>query len=318
MVTPSLAKEFAREGIALIPVVEGARLLAREACAAPGGAVELVVGSGFPGGSMPETPEMHLASVERIDPATHRYLVDHQLAGKPVLPVAMQIELLAAAAQRPIGAVEDFRLLKGVVVEGPVTLTVWLGHESDGRVRAELRGDADRVHARATLELGEATKLSPIASGPALEKSDLTPARIYEERLLFHGPRFHALAAVEGVGVRGIAVTLNAEPHDWIDRTLVTAPLALDGVFQALVLWTRAQLGAPSLPSRVGAWRIAGPLPKTVRAIANVREVEGNTAIADCDLFDENGNVVAQLEGYACTASSTLEAAYGRTERDAA
>jgi len=146
-----------------------------------------------------------------------------------------------------------------------------------------------------------------------LEPTELTPEAIYREKLLFHGPRFHAIASVEGIGARGVAARLRTRAEDWIDRPLATAPLALDGVFQALVLWCRAQLGAPSLPSRVGAWRIAaGTLPAEVRAVARVREVEGSTAIADCDLLDADGAVVAQLEGYACTASPTLEEAWGR------
>ena len=326
MVTPALAKEFAREGIALIPIGAGARLFAAEATGPAGGAVELVVGSGFPGGLVPETPDLHLAALERIDPRTHRYLEDHRLAGRPVLPVAMEIELMAAAAARfwpgaGIAAVEDFRLLKGVVVEEPLHLTVWLGRRTGDRVAAELRGAGDRVHARCTVVLGAASKLTPLVGAVELPEGGRDPASIYAARELFHGPRFHALAAVEGIGADAFAAVLDTEPEDFFapGRTFATAPLALDGVFQAAVLWCRDRLGAPSLPSRLGAWRQgAQPLPPRVRAVAAVRAVEGSTAVIDCDLLDEAGRVVAQVEGYACTASPTLEEAYGRKRSDAA
>ncbi|WP_373048793.1 PfaD family polyunsaturated fatty acid/polyketide biosynthesis protein [Vulgatibacter sp.] len=318
MVTPALAKEFAREGIALIPVQAGAALLAGEVCAAPGGAVELVIGAGFPGGSAPEVPEKRIAAAVRVDPVTHRYLADHQLAGKPVLPVVMQIEFLAAAAARAVPggvvlAVEDFRLLKGVIVEGPVDLTVWLAAPTNGRIEAELRGAGDRIHARCTVVLGAGAPLAPLVEPQSLAPAPYDAEAIYAERQLFHGPRFHAIAAVDGIGAKAIATTLHTKAIDWIEgATFTTAPLALDGVFQALVLWCRAHLGAPSLPSRLGAWRQrALPLPAQVRAVARVRAIEGSTAVADVDLLDESGAVVAQVEGYACTASASLEAAYG-------
>ena len=199
--------------------------------------------------------------------------------------------------------------------EEPLLLTVWLGQAADGRVAAELRGAGDRVHARCTVVLGAQAKLAPLAGGLSLEAAQIDAPSIYAEKALFHGPRFHAIASVEGIGKAGFAATLHTAPRDFFDaeRDFTTAPLALDGVFQAAVLWCRARHGAPSLPSRLGAWRQGpGPLPALVRAVAAVRAVEGSTAVIDCDLLDEAGNVVAQVEGYACTASPTLEEAYGR------
>ena len=43
-----------------------------------------------------------LLLAERLAPARHRYLADHQLSGKPVRPVAMMAEWFAGAARRAV------------------------------------------------------------------------------------------------------------------------------------------------------------------------------------------------------------------------
>src|SRR5690606_1467976 len=208
----------------------------------------------------------------------------------------------------------------GVKVEGPTPLAIFVDPHAGGRIDVELRGPGGRPHARCTVVVGAPAPLRPLVDcgAPAPRRED--GAAIYANRRLFHGPRFHALEALEAIGPAGVAAILRTDPRDFFaaERALHTAPLALDGAFQAAVLWCRDALGAPSLPSRLGAWRFAAPLPARVRAVGAVRAVEGLTATLDFDLLDEGGVVVAQVEGYVCTASPGLEAAYGAAGSEAA
>jgi hypothetical protein len=78
-----------------------------------------------------------------------------------------------------------------------------------------------------------------------------------------------------------------------------------------LIVWCRAQRGAPSLPSQLGALRQWAPFPAgQVRAVVRVRDAQGASVTSDVDLLDEAGRVVARLEGYVCTVSPSLDRAF--------
>ena len=145
---------------------------------------------------------------------------------------------------------------------------------------------------------------------------------VYREQLV-HGPRLHAITGIEGISSQGISLSLRTAPPpaDWIqggpDRWS-TDPLVIDGVFQALILWCRAERGAPSLPSRIARYHQFSPVPRgQVRAVAVVTAVQGNNVTADVELSDEAGRQIARLEGYVCTTAASLEQRFqeGRTPR---
>jgi len=325
MVTPALRREFEKEGIGLIPLAAGASLFASAVVGQRQGAVERVIGAGFPDGEAPPEALGTLLSCRKIDPAIDRYLDDHRLAGQAVLPVAMMTELFAAAAKDATGAaplaVEEFRLFKGVVLEDdPVALGVWCAGEAphgDGlRLELELRGEADRVHARAAVIVGS-REPAPLATPPAVCAKSEDGASLYRERKLFHGPRFHAIDSVEVLEDDGIVATLLSAPTKdlWIEggqaEPFAIDPLALDGIFQLAVLTCRRRFGAPSLPSRYERFaQHVDALPPRVRARLTVTEADESRLVADCELFAEDGALVARLEGYVCTVSASLEAAY--------
>jgi len=89
-------------------------------------------------------------------------------------------------------------------------------------------------------------------------------------------------------------------------------PLVIDGVFQALIVWCRAHLGAPSLPSRVASVRIFRSLANVarVRAVVRIHAVEGMVVSSHVDLSDLEGTLLVRLEGVLCTASASLHRAF--------
>ena len=311
MVTPALRTEFEREGVALIPLADGARALCDEVQTAPGGASEVVLGAGF---AEAPTTAWQLASAWRLDASTFPVLADHQLAGKAVLPVAMTLEWFAQAAARlgPVQSVEDLRVLKGVTA--PEDVAVWVEATST-KLKLELRNARDQVFVRATAQLGTPLTAEAFAAPTQLKPYPHPLDFVYAQQL-FHGARLEAIEGVEGISADGITVRLRTHPSSarLLPQPVVqwaTDPLVVDGVFQALILWCREQRGAPSLPSRVGAWRQFKPMPaSSVRASIRVREVEGAVVTSDVDLLDDSGEVVAQLEGCMCTVSVTLDRAF--------
>jgi hypothetical protein len=225
---------------------------------------------------------------------------------------------LFARAARTAGlrspAVKDLRLLKGVVFDGPRDVAVWAVPADGGALALERRGADGTLHARAIAAPAapdRAPRLARVDGEPGPAPTDVYPA------LLFHGPRFHAIRAVETLGRAGVRVRIaaGADRAAWIDGAaagpFALDPLALDGIFQAMVLWTRRFQGAPSLPARLGtAVQYIERLPAELIGHVVVREAEGATAVADAELCDASGAVVARVEGYACTASASLERAY--------
>lgn len=314
MVTPALAAAFQSEGIPLIPLEAGASRFADEVLGAHGPAIERVVGSGWP---LPDAAPWRLWAHHRLDPRRHRYLLDHRLEGRPVLPVVMMVEFFARAATAEAPVVEDFRLLKGVVFsEAERDLFVWRRPSGEG-FEVELRGADGRVHARARLAPERPAAEAVPLDHAALPVFDRDARAIYAEGDLFHGPIFHAIETVDRLGEPGLVLRLRTAPprSHWIDgdddRPFVTDPLLLDGVFQGMVLWCRRHREMPSLPSRLGAFRsYVDRFPPLVTARIAVREAEGLSVVADAEVVDDEGRVLAIVEGYVCTCSPTLDAAF--------
>ncbi len=136
---------------------------------------------------------------------------------------------------------------------------------------------------------------APMAWPEGLRAFSTAIDRVYAEQL-FHGPSLEAIESVEGIGESGMVAGLRAHPTS--DRLLpgpsvawTVDPLVLDGVFQVLILWCRAHVGAPSLPSRVGGLRLFAPMTAaSVRAVVKVQAVDGMTVSADVDLLESVGD----------------------------
>src|SRR4029077_12704126 len=127
------------------------------------------------------------------------------------------------------------------------------------RVVAELRSrradGREVVHSRAEVLLAaELPRGGPARPEPNWPSYPLDPDDVYQ-RVLFHGPELRGLERIAGCGPDGITVTAQTAPAPaaWVPPPLrgtwLADPLALDGAFQAMSVWCRAERGAVSLPS---------------------------------------------------------------------
>ncbi|MEZ0298362.1 MAG: SDR family NAD(P)-dependent oxidoreductase, partial [Candidatus Methylacidiphilales bacterium] len=252
MVTPGLRREFEKEGVGLIPLVEGARAFVAEFLAPAGvGAVEVTLGSVL---TEPE-PTAHAAeAATTLTPAvptqdaapaaaspvevtgrtisleTYPVLRSHCLAGKPVVPLALIMEWFAdAALLRHPGAqflgLERVQVLKGITLDSPraeVRILAGTSHENDRLaipleiVSAGNSGASGRIHARATAILSRAgtPAVRPTEAAPALPA--LQPYRLSPARayreVLFHGPQFQAITQVGGISSTAMAASVSVAP----------------------------------------------------------------------------------------------------------
>ncbi len=285
----------------------------------------------------PAAQRLETVHRRRVDVSSMPVLADHVIDGRPVVPMAILLEWCAEGAlQRNPGlvvcGVDDLRLFKGLVLgdgeRDGVTLEVGAGkclREGDTyRVPVELRSvtpeGRESLHCRANVLLAARHPAPPRrAEGLQLPPCGWEVDRIYT-KTLFHGPAMQGIQAVEGAGERGITgqVLTAPSPSRWVDRPLrsrwITDPLAIDCAFQLVVLWTHEQLGASSLPTAVGRYRQYRPDfgGRQVRVAAEIREASPSRAVADIQILDARGEVVASIESYECVVDASLARAFRR------
>jgi hypothetical protein len=324
MVTPELERQFRDRGIGAIPADEGVRFCVDEIAAGRHGDAEVVVAA-LP---LPRTAAIDVA------PGRDRYLDDHRIDGQPVIPAAMVLEWMAGAAQSAcpgmhMASVEDFKVLKGVVCEGPATrvsiaLAELPGSSAraralDVRVLAEDRGH-ERPRYRAIVRLTADPPPSPVfipGADLATRPFPMPVADAYRE-WLFHGPRFQVIEAIEGTSDRGMVARLcTSTPSGWTANAparWIADPAMLDGALQMLVLWLRDAVGHAALPSGLSRYaRYSTPgAGERVTAHLRVSEVSPHAGVADVVIVGDDGRVVAELAGLALTVSEHLDPMFRR------
>jgi malonyl CoA-acyl carrier protein transacylase len=280
--------------------------------------------------------DMTVAYERAIDLESHPVLRSHVIDSRCVLPMALHVELLAHAALHGhpglmFHGFNDLRITQGVKLDAAesVPLRAFAGkavrQDHHFIVPVELRGKRkdgrDVVKSRAEIVLAPALPDPPTADGPPqVSPYPLHVERAYRE-LLFHGPDLHGIERLLGIGEMAVMGTARPAPPpaQWIRSPMRSAwvadPLVLDASFQMMILWSREQHGAASLPSFVGRYRqfrrrFEGPVAIVVR----VTRDNGTFARADIDYLDADGRVIAQMQDYECMIEKSLNQAFGRNQ----
>lgn len=304
MVTPALAAAFHARGIALIPLLAGARAFADELVnlGNPGsGPTEVVIGGLLAG-------DKSAPSLRRASARDYPFLRDHSVADAPVVPVVLALEWFAQRARelRPaefVQAVEKVNVLKGITLRdfdgaGDVFAIHTTAERADG-FSFELRSLSGALHYRADVRLGAVPPQAPRSPKPiALGAYPHDPAAIYA-RWLFHGPDFQVIRNVVGVSEGAAEAELSGvHAQGWTSNGWITDMAAGDGGLQLAVLWSRAALGGASLPTGIEAMRPYGvPSAGPVRCVLTGRKSDGKRTLSDVTLVDSAGRVYAELLG---------------------
>jgi NAD(P)-dependent dehydrogenase (short-subunit alcohol dehydrogenase family)/acyl carrier protein len=351
MVSPELAKQFAKAGVQMISRPAGRRLFVDEILFGKKADAEVIFGGPLTGGDAlqpasravpgdsPVWPLLNCRSrvtrtadggteVSReLDPGFDLYLLDHQLDGKPVMPMVVGLELLGevaastVAAELQIASVRDLRVLRGITIEqGPRTITVSASASKpvDGGIQIDLRAKTDTE--RPTLSYTAVAHLArELPPAPRRDSWELIEPRAFSmsieeayEQWLFHGPLFAGIVEVERIGENGIIGRLSpSSPSRCLAETSpnvrwIMDPVVLDSGLQLLILWARTYRDATPLPSRFGAFHRFGDLSAgEVRCEARVRPAAENNPVVHSDLFfyDLQGRLLGLLEDmeFACS-----------------
>ena len=310
MVSASLAAHFEREGVALLSLAEGTQAFVDELAGKADEVQVLVLPSTAETGALGAPDAKGIRIDLALSAASHGYLFDHSIAGVPVVPVAMALEWLVRAA-RLWHPAPDQMTLKNVRVLRKIALDDFAGGgarrmhvQSNLRSASEhpgigldLCGDDDALHYRLVAWPGAVVSqqaASAAPSGLALLQRDA----LYDGHVLFHGPRFQAIAALEGIGAPGAVATLvGAGELGWPCESWQTDPALVDGGLQLAVLWAEPLLGGASLPMSVEEVRLHQPglAPGRVRCVVRARQMHADRASCDITWYDADGTVRLEL-----------------------
>jgi acyl transferase domain-containing protein/NAD(P)-dependent dehydrogenase (short-subunit alcohol dehydrogenase family) len=286
-------------------------------------------------GNSSSSGKLETAFRREVSLETIPVLASHVIDGHPVVPMALILEWLAegAAHRNPglvVAGVDDMKLFKGVILNGPPSVAVEIRAGKAARVRGDVRVTVEMC---GTLPAGREAPLAraEIVLAERRDRGSLglfhriagvyphSPAEIYRS-LLFHGPDMQGIARIDGCTEHGVSgwVKTAPAPVEWIARPTrgrwLFNPLAIDCAFQLVVLWCRKQLEACSLPTAVRSYRqFHNHFPADgVRVVAEIREAGESRALADVEFLDAKEDRVAVLAGYECVIDQSLDQAFRR------
>jgi hypothetical protein len=181
--------------------------------------------------------------------------------------------------------------------------------------------ERDTVHAAAEILLGvqrphaAASRLLPMIQ----DRSILPPATWYGD-LLFHGSQLQGLERIETLSREGIVVGTKSAPAPsaWIADpwrgSWIADPLVIDVVLQAIIVWTQTVCGRASLPTAIAGYRqYRRTFPRDgVRIVVQAQRRNDANVVADAEVLDVAGEVVAELTGIEHVLDAQLSSAFRR------
>ncbi|MBT3218976.1 MAG: SDR family NAD(P)-dependent oxidoreductase [Proteobacteria bacterium] len=275
-----LHRVMSQQGLELLPANGGAALLVDMIASEVTGEVLVSghLGNCHPQPNHPfldriEYGEDNIRAYKTLALTTEPWVADHYVERTPALPLAMALELMAATAsllipdQAVVGA-DDIRFdtTARVQVDAPTRLVIEASAGEAGQVVTRLWSSQQlktgqvlkAQHARATILFGFAPDIQSLPS-VFLPDEHLNADQIYKR--FPHGPLFQIITSTTSISQDFLLATgriekpLPGSPH-------LTAPLALEGAFQAAVLHRMLVNGTSALPFSIEELRFLAPEPQ--------------------------------------------------------
>lgn len=291
---------------------------------------ELALVSGLkklPGGAFEAVLNTH--------PRKELFLQDHQIDGKPVLPMACALEICMEAAmlarenQTP-ASIHRLQAMQGVVYENgegrKLRVEVSESELSCAMDVALKAHESGKTHYRAQVEFK-----NPAAALP--QRLQLTnhrpfPLRAEEcyRKLLFHGPRFAGIVDIVAMGDNGIIGRLKpSTPAELVDvqdpGAWLVDPVVTDSALQLVWLWAITSFEQAALPFSIDAYyrRASFSASEEIFCEVEIASKSGSpTLVCRACFYDGSGAVLGWMEGLRVTMSRSLNRLAGAELPEAA
>ncbi|UMZ10709.1 thioester reductase domain-containing protein [Pseudomonas sp. MPFS] len=240
------------------------------------------------------------------------FLRDHQVAGQPLVPAAMQLEWARAAmaqahglpAEHPV-LLEEITWLRPLALRSPLQVHVGLREQGEGTVAYRIFSagqDEPLVYSQGRARLDSSAKqprvdLQQLRAGCGRQLDGATCYGRFARLGLDYGPSFQVLQGLELGDDLVLARLRGASTAPGVG---LPAPL-IDGALQAsLGLTASDALALPFALQRLEQWQA---LPPEVWAILRpATNDRGKQRGIDIDLTDSEGRVMVRLNGFSSRA----------------
>ncbi|MEO1627355.1 MAG: SDR family NAD(P)-dependent oxidoreductase [Bacteroidota bacterium] len=330
MVSGELKAQFEAAGVTLVNSEGGAAMLVNELNTDYSDQAQVIIG-----GTLPSATS-HLGELQthrirrRLTLADNPFLMHHVIQGHPVLPVVNAVAWMAQTCDNlypdfNIWQIEDAKLFKGIVFDSK--------QQEEYIVELkELEKNSERIVFETTV-LSEGKKLptyyykatitlahkNAMPSAPTFDhqiSGQYTPKsgeHLYEDGWLFHGDHFQGIEQILDFTDKHIVLSCQASaiPKEVQGQFAVRSvnTFFADIQYQGMLVWVQQYMeGGKSLPLRTDRVRLYRPIPfgKSFRINISIEETTEFTMLANCTVYDEQGNVYMQTEGAAVTVSQQL------------
>jgi len=333
MVSGELKAQFEAYGVELVDSEGGAALLVNELNHDYFNQPQCIIGGTLPAGVSHIGAARKHNIHRKVTLAANNFLNHHVIQGKPVLPVVNGIGWISQSCQRlypdfKIHKIENSKLFKGLVFDETVPenflleLTETAKSEKtivfDGKVSSQAEGKKlPTFHYGAKVTLVHKNEVPPIPKhqhqslGETINKDGAT---LYKDGTLFHGAHFQGIEKLVEASEKGILIQCKAPAVPLEEQGQFPAfsvnTYYSDIIFQGLVIWTQLfKDGAKGLPVKSEEVIIYKKIPFNKRLFSSIKieKDDGFNAVANCQVFDEAGNVYMTTKGATLTFSRDLE-----------
>ncbi len=351
MVTPEIERQFRERGVQLIPLLAGRRKVDEELRYGNKGDVKIVIGDGpwervcddtSPSLTNKSLPLLNSTSssfdrhngflqvLKKLNPDHDLYLQDHCLDGKPVLPAAVAVELMAETAKHgwnkwEVSSVLDVRLFKGVILDNGskdikiIAKAISNPDQEKNHLELDIKiteeGEPNRISYSSRIIMAKSLPVSSQHKPPDASAMNKFPMSVEMAYLkwLFHGARFQCIKSIEGISEKGIIATfVSSSPDDCLTGNFrspwLIDPVMLDGGLQLVWLWSRAHKDMSALPSRFKAIHIFNSNTSSlIRCHLEIIEgTEGHSVHSNIYFTDPDGRVLCIVEDFESSCSKSL------------
>lgn len=328
MVSPELQKMFEEAGVSLVNHPGGAARFVQELNGAYHNQPQVIIGGTLPAGISDISGDLKTYTIQRnLSLKDNEFLNHHVIQGSPVLPMVNATAWMADSCVKlfpdyKLASIENVKLFKGIVFDGTEKEMYFTEMKEQSKTADQIICDVTVYskgaklplnHYRSKVTLERKRNDKPKFQTPELKENKIDGATFYKDGSLFHGAFYQGIEEVlsmdeEQVLLKCKAPAVSFEDQGQFPVTSLNA-FFLDIQYQGMVVWVQKfHNGANSLPLQTLKGLIYGEIPanKSFYVYIKIQENSAAKMIADCTVYDENGNVYLFTEGAGLTVSEGL------------
>ncbi|MGK0386659.1 MAG: NAD(P)-dependent dehydrogenase (short-subunit alcohol dehydrogenase family), partial [Patiriisocius sp.] len=328
MVSPELQKMFEEAGVSLVNHPGGAARFVQELNGAYHNQPQVIIGGTLPAGISDISGDPKIYTIQRnLSLKDNAFLNHHVIQGSPVLPMVNATAWMADSCVKlfpdyTLASIENVKLFKGIVFDGTEKESYFTEIKEQSKTADSIVCDVTVYskgaklplnHYRSTVTLMRKRSDKPTFKTPKLKENRIAGATFYKDGSLFHGAFYQGIEAVLSMDKKQVLLQCKAPAVSFEDQgqfpsTSLNA-FFLDIQYQGMVVWVQKfHNGANSLPLQTLKGFVYGEIPsnKSFYVHIKIQENSSTKMIADCTVYDENGDVFLFTQGAGLTVSEGL------------